>query len=234
MRISERQKNLLNYIVSEYGKTAEPVGSEFLARVSKMNLSSATLRNEMAELEKGGYICQPHTSAGRMPTARGYRFYIENFLEQRDLTKKEKFILEKTLRESGKTNYDIYKTLAKAIAELAPVAVIFAFSKNDFYYTGISNLFSQPEFRDLEIVASISEVIDSLDEVMGEIFENVGNDIEILLGKDNPFGEVCGTVITSYENKDKKGVISFLGPMRMDYETNYSLMKYSKDLINSL
>ncbi len=232
MPISDRQKNLLNIIVSEYNRSAEPVGSKFLAGTGRFDLSPATLRNEMADLEKEGYIYQPHTSAGRVPTEKGYRFFINNFLKEKELGRREREVIRKELSRAHELNVNVYKILAKTLAEITPVAVIFAFSKNDHYYTGLSNLFSQPEFSDMEIVRDISAVIDRMDEVLNDVFSNVGAEVEILLGKENPFGEACGTLITSYDNKKKKGVMGFLGPMRMDYQANYSLIKYSKELIN--
>src|SRR5882757_4756608 len=78
--ISDRQQQILRSIVEEYAEVASPVGSSLLAKV--YGVSSATIRAEMAELERLGYIMQPHTSAGRVPTDKGYRFYVNSITEE--------------------------------------------------------------------------------------------------------------------------------------------------------
>ena len=77
-----RQKQILSSIIEQYAEVASPVGSQLLAKV--FGVSSATIRAEMAELERGGYITQPHTSAGRVPTDRGYRFYVNNLSQEKE------------------------------------------------------------------------------------------------------------------------------------------------------
>ena len=83
MELDERKKKILNVIIQTYLDTGEPVGSRTISRLSGLNLSSATIRNEMSDLEEMGYIFQPHTSAGRIPTDKGYRFYVDNMMQER-------------------------------------------------------------------------------------------------------------------------------------------------------
>src|ERR1700712_1709765 len=80
--MTERQKQILHAIVEQYAEVAAPVGSSLMAKV--FSVSSATIRAEMAELERLGFIMQPHTSAGRIPTDRGYRYYVNNITEHAD------------------------------------------------------------------------------------------------------------------------------------------------------
>src|SRR6266576_5959743 len=80
--MTERQQNLLSAVVEQYAEVASPVGSSLLAKL--FNVSSATIRAEMADLERLGYIMQPHTSAGRVPTDKGYRFYVNNLSEEKE------------------------------------------------------------------------------------------------------------------------------------------------------
>lgn len=83
MELDERKTKILNVIIQTYLDTGEPVGSRTISRLSGLNLSSATIRNEMSDLEEMGYIFQPHTSAGRIPSDKGYRFYVDNMLRDR-------------------------------------------------------------------------------------------------------------------------------------------------------
>ena len=232
--MNPRQQNLLKIITTQYIKTAQPVSSRFITEAGNFDLSSATIRNEMAELEEQGYIFHPHTSAGRMPTELGYQFFIENFLDEMELGKKEQTMLEKSIESFSGFEPKTVKELAKVIAAFSNGAVFAAFSDRDFYYTGIANLFSQPEFEQRQLVYDLSQVIDHLDRVVGNIFKSIESDVEIYIGSKNPFSRDCSSVITKYKVKKDSGLLGILGPMRMDYQNNVSLLKYGQELINSL
>ncbi|MEW5785913.1 MAG: heat-inducible transcriptional repressor HrcA [Bacillota bacterium] len=87
--LSERKKRILQAVVADYIRTAEPVGSRTIARTYRIGLSSATIRNEMADLEEMGYLAQPHTSAGRIPSQKGYRFYVDYLMDPGELSDDE-------------------------------------------------------------------------------------------------------------------------------------------------
>ncbi len=95
--LNERKRQILRAVVVNYVKAAEPVGSRTLSRSHLMGLSSATIRNEMADLEEQGYLIQPHTSAGRIPTQKGYRYYVDNLMHLDDLSDDDELILNSTM-----------------------------------------------------------------------------------------------------------------------------------------
>lgn len=97
MELSERKEKILNAVIRNYLETGEPVGSRTISKYTDLNLSSATIRNEMSDLEELGYIVQPHTSAGRIPTDKGYRLYVDNMLKEKlaELDEREKKVTEK-------------------------------------------------------------------------------------------------------------------------------------------
>lgn len=97
MELSERKEKILNAVIRTYLETGEPVGSRTISKYTDLNLSSATIRNEMADLEELGYIIQPHTSAGRIPSDKGYRFYVDNILKEKlsEIDEREKKVTEK-------------------------------------------------------------------------------------------------------------------------------------------
>ncbi|MDD2807125.1 MAG: hypothetical protein PHW95_01205 [Patescibacteria group bacterium] len=232
--MNSRQETLLKFITSEYIKTAVPVGSKLIAEVGNFDLSSATIRNEMAELENEGYIFQPHTSAGRVPSEKGYLFYVQNFLNDATLSKRQKETLDSAVSVENIFDNLLIKNLAKHISSFTAAAVFVAFSENDFYYTGISNLFEQPEFAEQQLVRHLGDVIDHLDLTINKIFDQLVDTVEISIGSKNPFSRDCSSVIAKYSAKDRTGIIGVLGPLRMDYQTNFSLIKYSQQLINNL
>ncbi|MFA6525910.1 MAG: hypothetical protein WCT26_00655 [Candidatus Buchananbacteria bacterium] len=229
--MEERQKNLLKYIIEEHIQTAAPVSSSLMAEKYFPSLSSATIRNEMAELEDLGYIVQPHTSAGRIPTLLGFKHYVNSLENDDGLSAKDENNLDK-IDLSGERG-DI-KVLAKKLAEMSNDAVVIGFSPFDVYYTGLSNLFSQPEFMDNDLVHSMSQVIDDLDRVMEQVYQTAGDNSEVVLGEDNPFGNSCSAVVSRMQFNGGEIVLAILGPMRMDYSRNLSLIEYLQKKANRL
>jgi heat-inducible transcriptional repressor len=225
MNISSRQEQILLALINEYIKTAQPLSSSFLVEKYNLGISSATARNDMAELEESGYIFQPHTSAGRIPTEKAYRYYVENYL----LSQKNSVKIFSELESLEFSSEDDFKKAAKAIADISKNAVFWAFHKNDLYYTGVSNLFIQPEFKASEVVCDISVIIDRMEEIIADIFDQLEMGEKIFIGKDNPFGNFLSSVILKYKKNKQIGVIGLLGPLRMDYEKNLNLIKFLKN-----
>lgn len=229
--ITDRKKALLRAIIREHIRQADPVGSAALVDKYGLNVSPATVRNEMAELEGAGYIAQPHTSAGRVPTEKGWRFYLNNLFDEKPLTDKVKEHLQGAFGVGDSTEGKV-KNLAKSLADLSRDAVIVGFAPADVYYTGLSNLFAQPEFSEIDLIQDISRVIDHLDEVMERLFPSVQDDVRILIGHDNPFGQECGTVLVRYRTSAiGEGMFGILGPVRMPYDEHVGLVKFAKGLI---
>lgn len=226
--MKERTQKLFDYTVRNYIKTANPVGSGLLVEKSGLNISPATIRNELMELEHEGFLYQPHTSAGRVPTEKGYKFWLANFAKDKDLGKIKKNSLGKVKSEFKKNHERLVKEIAKEASELTGSAVIVGFSQNEVYYTGISNLFSQPEFKKYELIYSISEVVDGIEEILPKLFSKVEDKTLILIGSDNPFSSECSIVMSNIGNGN---LFTLLGPIRMDYEENAAVLNYIKELI---
>lgn len=220
--MNSRKELILNTIIKEHVKTGAPVGSSVLVDKYKLGISPATVRNEMASLEDEGYIVQPHISAGRIPTEEAYKLYIKK-LTDKNLAKSEKESLEKTLKNIHEANL---KEAAKIISQISGNTVFWAFHKRNLYYTGISNLFQQPEFRELNLIYDILSVMDRIDEIVDEIFSQIKEGEHILIGSDNPFGDFCSTVMVKYRLGDNIGLFGILGPMRMDYKKNVGLVNF--------
>src|SRR5476651_4566 len=142
--MSERQKKLLIAIVEQYAEVASPVGSTLLAKL--FGVSSATIRSEMASLERQGFIKQPHTSAGRVPTDKGYRYYVNQLNENQELPKEHRAqrALSARVQHGGLPEQTIRNTV-DTLVELTHNLGI-ATIGNELYMSGLSNLFGQPEF----------------------------------------------------------------------------------------
>ncbi|MBI4653029.1 hypothetical protein HY750_02140 [Candidatus Kuenenbacteria bacterium] len=228
----QRKISLLNKIIKEYIRTAQPISSKLLADKYNLEISPATIRHEMLELEKEGYIFQPHTSAGRIPTEKGYHFYIKNFLKDKEIKERDKnFLNEIKKKYQFLETENLIKKIGKAIADLSEETVIISFN-SQIYCIGLSNLFNQPEFIEHKLIYDISLAIDCLDKIVENFL--ISKEIQILIGKENPFNEKCGIVMINYNQKRGKtnnNIFAILGPIRMNYEKNLALIKFVSALI---
>ncbi len=125
MDLSERKLKVLQAIISDYVRTAEPVGSRTLSKKPELGYSPATIRNEMADLEEMGYLTHPHTSAGRVPSDKAYRLYVNALMEKKELSNEEKKIIAERLR--GRVN-DFNKTIEHAASVLSEITNLTSFA----------------------------------------------------------------------------------------------------------
>jgi heat-inducible transcriptional repressor len=127
MEMEKRALKILETVVDEYIRTGEPVGSKTVQEKLSMKISSATIRNEMAMLEQMGYLEHPHTSAGRVPTFSGYRFYIENFMPEHRLSDEEKLRIDEIFEDiDADTNDRLIEEAGRALSEITKCAIVTA------------------------------------------------------------------------------------------------------------
>ena len=229
MRMDTRQEQLLVHIMDEYVRGKEPVGSKLLAGKYRLDVSPATIRNDMAILEEEGYITQPHVSAGRIPTEKAYRYWIQHAALP-ELDEDESSLYERTWSQDKRD--EAIKLIAQSLVDYADNAVVVAFNPYEFYYTGLSALFRQPEFEEQGYTVSMAHVIDHLDGILEKLVEKI-NQRTVLIGRDNPFGKMCGFVGTNIRIGSQNGCMGILGPQRMDYPMNMSRMQAIGALVNS-
>lgn len=219
--MNNRQELILDIIIKEYIDTATPVSSNFLVEKYQLDISSATVRNEMVELENDGYIIQPHTSAGRIPTELAYQWFVDKLAPKKiNQRLSDKIFLDSSLDEQS------LKNLAKNLAEVSGLAVFCAFHRHNLYYTGVSNLLSQPEFIQNKLIYDMSVIIDRLDEIINDSFEDFDYGAKIMLGNNCLFGPFTAGVTSKYKLGDNIGIIGIIGPLRQDYEKNWQLITY--------
>lgn len=229
LMLEGRKAALLEAVVAEHIRTAEPVGSKLLAGKYGLSVSSATVRNDLSSLEEEGYLTHPHTSAGRVPTVKGYRYYVQHCIAEKSLKKKEQALFEERcdgVQEARRRT----KALAKAVADCAQEAIFVGFSRDDVYYTGISYLFAQPEFAQQDIALHLSQVLDHLDESMDHLMGIVVEDYIVAIGDESPFG-VDTTVIVVRYGEASDQIFGILGPTRMEYAENIARVRAARALM---
>lgn len=225
-----RQIELLTLVIENHIKTAEPVGSRFLVEQAKLDWSEATVRNDLRELEAGGYLTHPHTSAGRLPTTKGYRYYLEQLdLSEQKIAPRESATLEKAV--SATSDYEqARKDLAKTLVALSEEMVLVAFSPDQVYYTGLATLFQKPDFSELNLVIDVSEVFDRCEDVLPDFLDAVSQEPRYFFGSEHPFGALL-TVLPFRFGGTRESLFALIGPQRMDYRHNWGLMQKVKELI---
>jgi heat-inducible transcriptional repressor len=225
--MTQRQENILNAIVEQYAEVASPVGSTLLAKL--FNVSSATIRAEMAELERLGYIHQPHTSAGRVPTDKGYRFYVNRLTETpgSPLTLDERRAeraLATRVQQAGapeRTIRNAVDTLVELTHNLGMATI-----GNQLYMSGLSNLFGQPEFMHAGQVQQVAQLLDNLEPWLREAAPN--EPLSVYIGQENPIGRAAGAslVISRFRSPfSDRSYIGTLGPTRQNYRDVMALVK---------
>ncbi|MBP5993760.1 MAG: hypothetical protein KA731_02520 [Candidatus Moranbacteria bacterium] len=236
--MNTRQRQVLSAIVELYTKTAIPVGSQALLEHFQFPVSSATLRNDMVELETQGYLYQPHTSAGRIPTDMGYRFYVEEMMGDEDLSREDQRRLQKELlimkAKQARTGRSTARLLSALSGNLAVSGLI---DKEEFYDFGMKELMEKPEFQEIDELCRLVETLDSLDEKLdGIMLKLKDGETHIFIGDENPIKEIsnCSMVVAPYKDKDgEQGVLAIIGPKRMDYAKNKSLIEYMRRVLGS-
>lgn len=252
--ISQRQGALLASIIENFIKTAGPISSKFLEKSGFFDLSSATIRAEMNELEELGYLAHLHTSGGRVPTDFAYRFYVDNIVEEGtddgrktgDYGRKK---IKIAIREAGNDPREINKAIAQTLSSLSDNLVITGINEeDDFFKIGLSSLFEMPEFREFDRAFRLTSFFDEFEGLFGiiekEFFsaanqyqEPVRNQVKVFIGRENPVKDIRDETVmfTKYNlPHDLTGSLTLVGPTRMDYAKNIGLIKYAAKELNRI
>lgn len=238
MEITKRQKEILFAIIEEYSETAAPVGSVTLAKL--FGVSSATIRSEMSKLEEAGLVSQPHTSAGRIPTDSGYRYYVNSLTdkeEQETRTREEnparllpgkgdRGVHALEIRINSQERADL--AIREAVDALVEMTGNLGIATIDgrLYVSGMARLFNQPEFGDIARVQSVAKLLDNLEPWLREAAP--GEPLNIFIGQENPIGRTSGVslIISKFRSPySDNSYIGVLGPTRLNYARVMSLVR---------
>ncbi len=221
--MTTRQAKLLAAIIEQYAEVASPVGSSLLAKA--FDVSSATVRAEMAQLEEAGFITQPHTSAGRIPTDKGYRYYVNNLAAQAETSAERRADRALAARvESGGQPERTIRSAADTLVELTHNLGL-ATIGNQLYMSGLSNLFGQPEFLQKGQVQEVAKLLDNLEPWLREAAPN--QPLSVYIGQENPIGRNsgCSLIISRFRSPySDNSYIGILGPTRQSYRGVMSLV----------
>ena len=233
----DRRQEVLRAIVQHFIHTAEPVGSETILVSYKFSVSPATIRNDMAQLEKEGLIFQPHTSAGRIPTDLGYRLFIDemadfNAARIEALQTLNKVRKEYVVHKVKEKIYDAVELIARSTENVSFATLP---DNQRTFYLGLANVLRQPEFLEDTVRASqVIEVLEKSDNFLNLLNDlSIDDSVKIFIGKENILQQIqsCSLMVTRYSIGGFKGYLGVLGPTRMNYPFNTAIIQEVKNLL---
>ena len=233
----KREEAVLYMIVKSYVETAEPVGSRYVAR--RLGVSSATIRNVMSDLEDAGFVMHPHTSAGRIPTDKGYRYYVNSLMHKRDLNENIMHMVEEQYHQKIRSLEDVLEKKSHLMSSLTNyVGITLLPEIEKVYMDGASHLIEQPEFKDVRKLHDLFKHLEdkvSILRIMCDEF-NDGR-LTIHIGKENKSNYLseCSIVTRGYKVKGKaSGKVGVIGPKRMVYERVVPMVEFLADRVSSI
>jgi len=247
---SRRREEILEMIIDRYIESAEPVGSRAISR--KLGLSSATIRNVMSDLEDEGYITHPHTSAGRIPTDKGYRYYITTLMHRKNLNEKVVKMVEAQYHQKVQNLGDVLEKTSHLISSLTNYvgvtmmpACLDGHSKQSgrpgvekLYFDGTSHLMEQPEFQDISKLHNLFKCLEDRVSILKVLCDSPDDDrLTIHIGKENKSSSLseCSIVTRGYKIKGKaSGKLGVIGPKRMVYERVIPMVEYLADTVSNI
>jgi heat-inducible transcriptional repressor len=234
--MTERQIAILATIIEQYAEIAVPVGSVTLAKL--FGVSSATIRSEMARLEEMGFIMQPHTSAGRIPTDQGYRFYVNTLTEAQGseiphLDRSARAIDARVSTHGDRAD----RAIRSAVDSLVDLTQNLGLATigDELYMSGIGNLFSQPEFMSGTHTQAVARLLDNLEPWLREAAPN--EPLNVYIGAENPVGKTSGAtlIISRFRSPySDRSYIGVLGPTRQSYGRVMRLVRHAGAMLEEV
>lgn len=232
--LTERQIRLLEAIIKEYSESSVPVGSKTVVKKYALKVSPATIRNEMASLLEDGFLEMMHTSSGRVPTSRAFRFFIEELMQEDELPVLQEVAIKQRLWPQ---RYEFEKMLRQAVKSLSDATDHMAIAITDggfITHGGFSRILNNNEFWDIEVAKTALDLFDRF-EVLDEMFKDlvVDNEVNVAVGEEIglPNMSYCSLVFAPFNTRKKTGFISVFGPSRMKYSSVVPAVRYAKNLI---
>lgn len=236
--LTDRQTQILKAVIEEYIETAEPVGSETLDKKYDLGISPATIRNEMVSLTNSGFLKQPHTSAGRTPTPKALKLYVDKLMKQKDLSVAEEVTVKQNVWEYRSEMEKLLKEATRVLAKQTRTMSLAATDEGDVYTAGVGNILEMPEFYDIDVT---KHLLDTLDEYnyWWNVFSHLSassDPLTILLGEElgSQLLNQCGGVFVRFISPSHQGAIGVVGPTRLNYPRIVPMVRYIGNLINEV
>jgi heat-inducible transcriptional repressor len=236
--LTARQTQILKSLIDEYIETAEPIGSESLEKKYALGVSPATIRNEMVALTKMGYLKQPHTSAGRVPTPAAMKFYIEQLMEEKQMSLADEVKAKEEVMDAKDDLNNLMREATHALAEKTDSLAVGTMDEGRVWHSGYANVFHHPEFNNIEYSASLFSILEEARRMHELFFERMtgASPIEVLFGEelDWPEMDYLGVVGTRFNVRGHECALGIIGPTRLSYSTVIPVLRYFRNLITEV
>lgn len=233
----KRHEDVLGIIIDEYIRTAEPVGSRLVSK--RIDLSSATIRNVMADLEDLGFIMHPHTSAGRVPTDKGYRYYIESLMHVRKVNEVTVRMISDQYRQAMRSLESVLETTSHLISNLTNYIGVTLYPEYEkVYLNGASHIIEHPEFKDFAKIHTLLRYMEEKRELLSLLSDDLNTeDLTIHIGRELKHSNLsdCSIVTRGYKVKGKtSGRLGVIGPKRMLYDRVIPTIEIMAETVSSV
>lgn len=237
--IQERKDRILAIVIGRYIKTVSPVGSQYITEEHDLDVSPATVRNILADLEEEGYLTHPHTSAGRTPTQQGYRYYVDHLMNEIQLLEEEKRRISQEYKRHVNQLEDLMEKTSQVISDLTHYTSIVSLDdrnghKHKIICKGTNYVVGYPDSTDIVKIQAILKILEEKERLMELINRTLEKKIEIYIGHEMALKDMesCSLAISHFEKDGMKGRIAVLGPTRMQYDRVVSTLEYISQILS--
>ena len=241
MRMDPHQRKdvELGMVVHHYIHTIEPVSSAFIAEEYEQDVSPATIRNILAELESDGFLSHPHTSAGRVPTQRGYRYYVDFLMKEIRLLEEERLRIQKEYEAGIEEFGELLEKTTEIVSDLTHCASIVTLDGMPRAYLcrGTNYLAEQVGGDNIRKMAEILRALEAKERVIELIRRDIDRKTKIYIGQETACDEFedCAVAVSRFETRNgPSGRIAVLGPTRMDYQRVVSALEYVSQVLREM
>lgn len=237
--LTARQTQILKTLIDEYIELAGPVGSENLEKKYNLGVSPATIRSEMFALTKTGFLRQPHTSAGRVPTPKAMKFYIDQLMDERQMSLADEVKVKEGVMERKDDIDEILEEATHSLAQTTKSLAVGAINDDDrLWHSGFANIFNNPEFEDFRATANLFSFLEEVQRIHELFFQRMTgtSPVEVIFGEElgwPGFGPI-GVVGTRFNLLGKSCALGVIGPVRLPYQRVIPVMRYFRGVFEGI
>lgn len=237
--LTQRQIDILNAIIKENTDSGEPVGSEILEKKYRLGVSPATIRNEMVALDKKGYLNKAHFSSGRVPSSKGFRFYINNLMKEKELSTVDEVAFKHSIWDDRDEESRVLANSARVLAEKTGLLSLVTTSNGELYYAGVANVLKGPRSQGIELSCELFDRLDEVnfwEEILKQFYISE-DDLLFILGQEDfkdPIFDFCASVFAEFESPQRRGIIGVVGPKNIPYQLVVPQIRFFSRLIGDV
>lgn len=235
--LSPRQISIIKAIVEEYTSTGEAIGSDTLDKKYNLGVSPATIRNEMVRLEDLGYLKQPHTSAGRVPTPIALKLYVSELMREQELSVTEEVSVKERMWDHRAKLDKLLQETTKVLSEKTGTIGFVTTSDGSIYSSGYANLLNLPEFFDIDVTRQVLSIVESYTQLEGIFARSGGSQpFHIVIGDEfgNEYLYPCAMAYVDFGTSVLNGHLGVIGPARLNYPYVMPMLRHMSGLLNEI